>query len=64
MLKFLPFSGIQLVIPDDFLKQFGCLFGCDLSGETKVAAADSIALQLKDLVVVPTEVDLGNSKKA
>ena len=43
---------------------FGCLFGCDLSGETKVAAADSIALQLKDLVVVPTEVDLGQFKQS
>jgi hypothetical protein len=38
--------------------------GCDLSGETKVAAADSIALQLKELIVVPTELDLGNLQKS
>jgi hypothetical protein len=36
----------------------------DLSGETKVAAADSIDLQLKDLVVVPTKVDLGKFKES
>ena len=40
------------------------MFGCDLSGETKVAAADSIALQLKDLVDIPTEVDLGKFKES
>jgi hypothetical protein len=40
------------------------LFGCDLSGETKVAAADSIVLQLKDLVDIPTEVDLGKFKQS
>jgi hypothetical protein len=46
------------------LDNFGCLFGFDLSLETKAAAADSIGLQLKDLVVVPTEVDLGQSKQS
>ena len=40
------------------------MFGCDLSGKTKISAADSFALQLKDLVVVPTEVDLGQFKQS
>lgn len=57
-------TGVQLELPEKFLEKFGCLFGCDLNSETKEAAADSIALQLKDLIVVPTEVEVDKFKQS
>ena len=46
------------------MEKFGCLFGCDTNKETDAASAAPFELDLKDIVVVPSQQDLGKIKQS